>query len=61
MILLDEPMNGLDDDAVMKFKTILQEEKERGALIIIVSHDLEELELVSDELYQMKEGRLEKK
>lgn len=61
LILLDEPMNGLDDDAVMKFKTILQEEKERGALIIIVSHDLEELELVSDELYQMKEGRLEKK
>lgn len=61
LLLLDEPMNGLDDDAVMKFKKILQEEKERGALIIIVSHDLEELEMLSDELYQMKEGRLEKK
>jgi hypothetical protein len=44
-----------------KEEKILQEEKERGALIIIVSHDLEELEMLSDELYQMKEGRLEKK
>jgi ABC-2 type transport system ATP-binding protein len=61
LILLDEPMNGLDDESVTRLQEIIREEKKRGALIVVVSHDLEELTKLSDELYQMKEGHLEKR
>lgn len=60
IILLDEPTNGLDDESVGKLQRILLEEKNRGAIILLVSHDLDELEKLSDELFIMKEGRLEK-
>lgn len=60
ILLLDEPTNGLDQESVGKLQKILQEERARGALIIIVSHDLEELENISDEIYQMRDGCVEK-
>lgn len=60
IILLDEPTNGLDDESVVRLKMILKEEKDRGALVIVVSHDLAELENISDEMYQMREGKVEK-
>ena len=59
IILLDEPTNGLDDESVMKLQNILKTERDKGALIIVVSHDFEELEILSNEIYQMKEGCLE--
>ena len=37
---------------------ILLEEKARGAVIVIASHDLEELQEIADEIYMMKNGRL---
>ena len=60
ILLLDEPTNGLDDESVEILQKILSEEKERGALIILVSHDYEELEKMSDCIYKMREGCLEK-
>lgn len=60
ILLLDEPTNGLDDESINTLMTILQEEKARGALIVIVSHDLEELGRISDKMFLMKDGCLEK-
>ncbi len=60
LLLLDEPTNGLDDDSVIRLKKILMEEKERGTLILLVSHEMEELADIIDENYLMKEGHLEK-
>ena len=39
---------------------ILKEEKERGACIILASHDMEELTLLSDIIFIMEEGRVRK-
>ena len=60
LILLDEPTNALDEESVRKLLDILKEEKERGACIILASHDMEELTLLSDIIFIMEEGRLRK-
>ena len=41
VLLLDEPTKGLDNFFKLKFAKILNELKERGVTIIIVSHDVE--------------------
>jgi len=46
IILLDEPINALDEDGALLIRNILREEKERGAIILIACHDTEELELL---------------
>lgn len=58
LIILDEPTNGLDEESVNKMRLLLQEEKEKGALIIITSHDLEELNHLSDAVFIMEQGRI---
>lgn len=58
LILLDEPTNALDKESVNKVVALLQKEKERGALIIITSHDLEELNDLSDKIFIMEAGRI---
>ena len=39
LILLDEPMNALDEDGVNLIYKVLKEEKERGACIIMATHN----------------------
>ena len=58
IILLDEPINALDDKGVEAVRQILAEEKERGALIIIACHDEAELKLLSDEIFYMQSGEI---
>ena len=58
LILLDEPTNALDEESVRKLLDILREEKGRGACIVLASHDMEELTLLSDIIFIMEEGRL---
>ena len=58
IIILDEPINALDDVSVEKVHDILEEQKIRGAVIIIACHDKEELEMLSDEIIEISEGRI---
>lgn len=58
IIILDEPTNALDSDGVQMVKQILQNEKERGALILISCHDLDILKELSDVIYLMNVGKL---
>lgn len=58
MILLDEPTNALDEQSVCRLREMLQERKERGALIIIASHDKEELSALADEIFVVEKGRI---
>jgi ABC-2 type transport system ATP-binding protein len=56
IIILDEPINALDEAAAKQVHEILDEQKNRGALIIIACHDKEELEMLSDEIIEISEG-----
>lgn len=58
IIMLDEPTNALDDAGIELIRTIIKEEKERGALILIASHNKEDIELLCDEKYYMSQGEL---
>lgn len=61
IIILDEPINALDEVSVEKVHDILEEQKKRGAVIIIACHDKEELDQLSDEIIEISDGRIIKK
>ena len=61
IIILDEPINALDEASVEDVKKCLSDLKEKGKLIIIACHDTEELELLSDVIFELDQGRLEKR
>ena len=58
IIILDEPVNALDENGIELVRKILKEQKEKGALIIIACHDKTELEYLSDEIYEIYEGKI---
>ena len=58
LLILDEPANALDEEGIERLKKIVQEEKERGALIILSCHDSALLEAMADVIYSMENGRL---
>ena len=58
IILIDEPTNALDSKSVEMVKCILQQEKERGALIVLTCHDYSVLKELSDSIYFIEEGRV---
>lgn len=58
VLLLDEPTNGLDEESVKRVRNILLEEKERGCLILLASHNKEDLMTLSDVYLEMKDGRI---
>ena len=58
IILLDEPTNALDDDAVQLIYKIIREEKSRGATIIVATHHKEDLKEVCDVILKIAEGKI---
>jgi len=58
IIILDEPINALDEAGSNQVRKILIQQKSRGAIIIIACHDKEELELLSDEIIEISDGRI---
>lgn len=58
IIVLDEPTNALDDNGVLMLKDMIQEEKKRGALVIISCHDAGILRELSDVIIKLEEGRV---
>lgn len=59
IIILDEPINAIDENGVIKVKKLIAQAKERGAVIITACHDAQELEELSDEIISISEGRIE--
>lgn len=56
IIILDEPINALDEETVQKIKDVLLGIRDNDKLIIIACHDREELEYLSDVIYEIKDG-----
>lgn len=59
LIILDEPTNALDYDGIELIRNIIIEEKERGATILVASHNKDDLSLLCDRFFRMKDGTLE--
>ena len=58
IILLDEPTNALDEDAVQLIYKIIREEKSRGATIIVATHHKEDLKEVCDVILKIAKGKI---
>lgn len=58
LVILDEPINALDENGVVLVRDILHELKEDGCLIILACHDKEELDMLADEIYLMENGKI---
>ncbi|GKU76233.1 ABC transporter ATP-binding protein [Paenibacillus sp. L3-i20] len=58
IIFLDEPTTGLDPEAKREYWSLLSELKVQGKTIIIISHDMSEIQCHCDRVGVMKEGRL---
>lgn len=56
LILLDEPTNAIDVEGVREMRKIFDNEKRRGACIILASHNPEDLNVLADEIIVMTEG-----
>ena len=58
VLILDEPASALDPEGVLKVRTLLQELRAEGAAILLSSHQLGEVAMVSDRIAFLHEGRL---
>lgn len=58
VLILDEPMNGLDNDGVQDMRKLFLSLKEQGKTILLASHNKEDIEVLCDEVYMMDKGIL---
>lgn len=59
IIILDEPTNGLDEKGIEIIYNLIQEEKNKGKLILLASHNKEDLKMLCDKIYSVREGKIE--
>jgi ABC-2 type transport system ATP-binding protein len=60
VLLLDEPTNALDKDGLELIRKLILEEKNRGTIICIASHNEEDISMLCDEIYKMEFGKIRK-
>lgn len=58
IIVLDEPINALDEESTSMIRTELIKLRDKGSLIIIACHDREELEYLCDTIFDIKDGQI---
>lgn len=58
VLMLDEPTNALDSEGVDTIRSIILAEKERGAIILLASHNAEDIRVLADSYYTIANGRL---
>lgn len=58
LLILDEPMNGLDKEGVKDMRQYLLELKAQGKTILIASHSAEDIDVLCDTVYEMENGTL---
>ena len=58
VIMLDEPTNGLDDSGVKLIRNLIMEEKRRGAIVLLASHNRDDIRALADKLYHIESGEL---
>ncbi|MBR5164092.1 MAG: ATP-binding cassette domain-containing protein [Ruminococcus sp.] len=56
ILILDEPMNGLDKEGVEDMRKYLLDFKAQGKTILIASHSSEDIEVLCDTVHEMDKG-----
>ena len=58
ILMLDEPTNALDEEGIEQIRKIIKEERERGAIVLIASHNKEDIEVLADKVFSISNGML---
>lgn len=58
ILILDEPMNGLDKQGVEDVRQLLKEMKEKGKTIVLASHYPQDIDILCDKVYEVDGGKL---
>ena len=58
LLLLDEPANGLDENAKTIFRDILQERVKEGMTLLITSHDMKDISQMCDRIMVLNQGKM---
>lgn len=60
ILILDEPMNGLDKEGVQDMRKYLIELRNQGKTIILASHSSEDISVLCDTVNEMDKGKIKK-
>lgn len=58
ILILDEPMNGLDKRGVLEMRRFFEELRNQGKTILMASHNKEDIDVLCDRVYEMDAGVL---
>lgn len=58
VLLMDEPLTGLDPTSAIDMRHILLELREEGTTVIVSSHNLDEIDRLTNKIYFLKDGAL---
>ena len=56
LLILDEPMNGLDRGGVEEMRRLFSSLRDSGTTILLASHAAEDIDLLCDMVYEVSEG-----
>ena len=59
VLILDEVTNALDEGGISMVYDVLKEEKEKGKIIVISSHNRQDIDTLCDEIYLVKNHTLQ--
>lgn len=60
LLILDEPMNGLDRTGVEEMRCLFRRLADEGRLMLLASHNREDIEALCDDVYEIDAGVLTK-
>ena len=58
LLVLDEPTNGLDPAGIHEIRTLLRKLADKGTTVFVSSHLLSEIEMISDYLVMLRDGKV---
>lgn len=58
LIILDEPTNGLDETSINNVRNIITELREKNKLILIASHNKDDLKLLCNKIFKIENGKI---
>lgn len=58
ILMLDEPTNALDRESVERVRQLIESEKKRGVLILLASHNKDDIQILADHVFFLENGSI---
>lgn len=58
ILIMDEPMNGMDRAGIKDMRELILQEKQKGKIILLASHNSGDIEYLCDEVYELENGKV---